>query len=362
MEGSPAFNDGNLCANDLLETLGTTNREHENNESSPLSAVGGSILPSTSNDQSPSANEISHQDGQMNEDNGDNGTPTSGFEDADGEGGTRVSVPAVEFESPLRVGRRGEEDQMSSPCVRKLLNVEALEGHAEGGYDSDGLAPPEEDDNIDFEEEVVMERDPEEPILLGEEGDEQMEESDVDTTTPRHIPIPADALASLTVARIKHELFIRGVQFRGQAKKSDLLDRLKEALDAEVKVRIFGSTSNNNSSKNNRKKHDDLVGFHPSTYWEVLNPGAVAKEPVNTFPNARAPTQGEGEPTPVKHNFDEIFDRPVFLGKKLEFLYQRNGRKKLNKDGAHEFRRLLTPKETVGTTRFFEEASSYKAF
>ena len=130
MEGSPAFNDGNLCANDLLETLGTTNREHENNESSPLSAVGGSILPSTSNDQSPSANEISHQDGQMNEDNGDNGTPTSGFEDADGEGGTRVSVP-VEFESPLRVGRRGEEDQMSSPCVRKLLNVEALEGHAE---------------------------------------------------------------------------------------------------------------------------------------------------------------------------------------------------------------------------------------
>lgn len=303
MEGAPALNVPQLCPDDPLETLGTSIREQESYDSSRSLAMASSTL-----------------DGSLE---------------------TVVAVPTV-FESPLRAEVGDEQEQMSSPCVRTLRNVETMEGNFEAGYDSDGLGPPKDNEVEDFEESAVRERGIEDGIVLGV-GETQPNVN----TTPRHILIPADAFAKLTVAQLKHELFIRGVQFRGQSKKVDLQERLKEALNSKIKVTIFGSTSN----ALQRTKKDDLIGFHPSSYWELLEPGHLAEEPVNTHPNARAPTQQEGEPTPVKYNFDEIFDRPVFLGKKVQFQYQRNGRKKLDKDGMHEFRRL--PRKTLSPRRDF---------
>ena len=64
--------------------------------------------------------------------------------------------------------------------------------------------------------------------------------------------------------------------------------------------------------------------FSKDAYWQYLVPlEEVVPEPDNpTFKTPRAPTMAEDEAmfVPVKHNFDETFDRPVFTGK-VSFLF-----------------------------------------
>ncbi|CAB9532015.1 hypothetical protein (Partial), partial [Seminavis robusta] len=105
---------------------------------------------------------------------------------------------------------RKESEPMESPPLRIVGNLENMENKFNDGYDSDGEAPPTCTVE-DFEEEVIPERlvdgtlqGPEESVT--EERSEQIEE-------PRHVAIPEDDLKKLTVAKIKHELAIRQVQF-----------------------------------------------------------------------------------------------------------------------------------------------------
>ncbi|CAB9519576.1 unknown protein [Seminavis robusta] len=128
----------------------------------------------------------------------------------------------------------------------------------------------------------------------------------------------------------KHELAIRQVQFSAKLKKEGLLERLREALKTEVKVRIFGDVIRKSEKKKDKRKNDDLSEFAPGSYWEPLNPKEEAvEEPENTIRNARAPTvpADEAGSVPVKHNFAETFDRPIFTGKRTVPKYHSNGKR-----------------------------------
>jgi Transposase IS4 len=247
----------------------------------------------------------------------------------------------------------GSPDMVKSPQLRKLPNVMEMQGRFEAGYDSDGEGPPSAEEE-DYDETALRERGGDGALLAEEEDENQPEnlEEEAEDTTPRHIAIDEDALKKLIVKDIKHELFIREVQFASTLKKPELLERLRLALQNQVKVSIFGKTSSDKAKKKKGPKATitDMSGFTPGAYWEVLehNPTAV-EEPTNTIPNARAPTVPEDEAgtVPIKYNFPHSFDRPIFTGKMLVQKTHLNGRKATDTDGNPIMENVLREKITM---------------
>jgi len=135
------------------------------------------------------------------------------------------------------------------------------------GYDSDGNGPPPgTSDDVEFEEDSNV------PIDRPQEAATVMEDDDGVDRTPRHIPIAAEEVEKMTVAALKHELTIRGVQFKSTGMlKSDFVKRLNDALAAELKVTTFmDPAALKDFLKNTKKEHhdkvDDLSGFIPGSY------------------------------------------------------------------------------------------------
>jgi hypothetical protein len=66
-----------------------------------------------------------------------------------------------------------------------------------------------------------------------------------------------------------------------------------------------------------------------------LGTDAIVEEPGNTIRNARAPTVPRDEATsvPIKHNFTETFDRPIFSGKQQVQKMHNNNKKVFDADG-----------------------------
>ena len=224
-----------------------------------------------------------------------------------------------------------EVPPMASPPRKNLPNFERLEARFADGYDSDGNGPPPPAcDDVEFEEESAVPIDHPAPVV------QVVDEEVVIDKTPRHIPIPGEDVEKMTVSALKHELQIRGVQFKSTGmKKGDFVQRLKAALAAELVVTIFMNEAELKEYLKNSKKEstipkvDDLSGFAPGCYWESLKPEAASvEEPANAIPNPRAPTVplDEAEEVPVKHNFSERFDRPVFAGRKYVPKRHPNGR------------------------------------
>jgi len=205
------------------------------------------------------------------------------------------------------------------------------------GYDSDGNGPPPgTSDDVEFEEDSNV------PIDRPQEAATVVEDDDGVDRTPRHIPIAAEEVEKMTVAALKHELTIRGVQFKSTGMlKSDFVKRLNDALAAELKVTIFMDPAAlkeflKNTKKEHHDKVDDLSGFTPGSYWESLSPEVTAvEEPENTINNPRAPTvpADESDVVPVKHNYAERFDRPVFGGRKFVPKKHTNGRQAVGAKG-----------------------------
>jgi len=78
------------------------------------------------------------------------------------------------------------------------------------------------------------------------------------------------------------------------------------------------------------------VDSHPVVFGNLFKPEAeVVEEPENTIVNPRAPTApaDEAEEVPVKHNFGERFDRPVFGGRKCVPKRHANGRQAIGNKG-----------------------------
>jgi hypothetical protein len=206
---------------------------------------------------------------------------------------------------------------MGSPEVRTMANFRVLESQFEEGYDTDGeaLAPAEEEEP-EFEPEVVS---------------SPVEEDVLEVPTePQFIDIAAAAIAKMKVPQLKQELSIRGVQFASNLKKPDLLARLQLALDNGVKVSVFGGMAKSKKKSKGKQSATDMSGFAPGSHWVPLNPNpAAVTEPANTIANARAPTVpiDEAATIPIKYNFDECFDRPLFQGRQYLPRYDSAGNK-----------------------------------
>jgi len=108
---------------------------------------------------------------------------------------------------------------MASPQQRILPNFERLESRFEDGYDSDGNGPPPgASDDVEFEEECNVPIDHPAPVV------EEAAQGVVIDKTSRHMPIPEDVVEKMTVSALKHELTIRGVQFKSTGmKKADFV-------------------------------------------------------------------------------------------------------------------------------------------
>jgi hypothetical protein len=228
-------------------------------------------------------------------------------------------------------------DSIISPKTRQMKNFESLEPKFMDGYDSDGGEAPALPDE-DFDEPPIMERqsDGVEIMVDSEEIEAEISENSP-REQPRHLPIEEDALKKMTVAAIKHELRIREVQYISTLKKTELLERLRQALNRKVKVSIFGTISTDKvpaKKKSSKAVVNDMAGFAPGAYWEQLNAiEEPVEEPLNTIRNARAPTVDADAKVPVKHDFAETFDRPIFEGKVQVQKMHNNNKKMFDKDG-----------------------------
>jgi hypothetical protein len=266
---------------------------------------------------------------------------------------------------------------MKSPELRKFPLLASMESKFEIGLDSDGEGAPVADEEEEYEEEIVRERG-EDGTLLSLPGANVTEtEENIDENQPRHIEISDDAMKKLSVKLIRHELRIRQVQFTATLKKPELLERLRLAVKNEVKVTVFGTTADDvaplKKKAGGRQVVNDMTGFTPGSYWEVLQPLVdPVTEPINTIRNARAPTVPEDEAgtIPVKHDFAEAFDRPIFTGKKQVQRLHPNGRKMFDEDGNPVWmkvsRKTITPRRDFlhkhKLTRFSDPVEFANAF
>jgi hypothetical protein len=129
------------------------------------------------------------------------------------------------------------------------------------------------------------------------------------------------------------ELRKRGQSVGGA--KGVLLERLRSALKNKIPV---------GKKKRGIKKVEipktgptgkETAGFSEGAYWKPLVPSSIVEEPLNlSFKTAvRAPTvpADEADVVPVKHDFAEVFDRPIFSGTVEKVVMHRNGRVSLDK-------------------------------
>ena len=216
------------------------------------------------------------------------------------------------------------------------LSEQQYEQLQDEGYDSDGLPPP-------YDANDGVEADPDDELPLGTLPDvniamegREIAEDDV------FVDIFDSNLSKMSTIELKTELKKRGIRGLSNKSKSVLLDMLKVSIQNSDPVLVEqhknddmntnnNSNSNNNNqpaainnntiniiNKNRRKKSNDLAGLATSAYWQLLVPEEIpVKEPSNVA-DFRAPTIPEGDHAivPIKYNFSDRFDRPVFVGKK----------------------------------------------
>ncbi len=130
-------------------------------------------------------------------------------------------------------------------------------------------------------------------------------------------PVAAPALAvesvmKLTVKDLKDELKKRGRAITG--KKSDLQDRLKEAVRLNVPV----------AGPSEEPHHKSMAGLDMSARWVPLtwNDEPIVVPGVNSDPSHRPPTEMNQDVNP-KYDFVETFNRMPFTGTTEKMCYGR---------------------------------------
>jgi hypothetical protein len=188
-----------------------------------------------------------------------------------------------------------------------------------------------------FEEEAV-----EEPAAIG---------SKPTAPVPHFIAILLAKIGKFTIAKLKKELRIRGVQYSHKLKKPELQQRLLLAIGNGAKVCVFGNQIKKVPGQD-KPTITNMRGFAPGAHWVSLVPDdTAATEPTNTLHNARAPTvpRDEAQAVPLKYNFKEHFDRPMFHGRQYIPRYDRSGNKVA---AAAEPQQLVLRKKLVARHKF----------
>jgi len=211
--------------------------------------------------------------------------------------------------------KRKSAASVDPPRVTLRNNPLDIERQNVEGYDTDGsLGPPRGTDAAD---EALTKEDalPEKSNVVP-----PTEQEAEPTATPAPIDISEDTFKKLTIPMLKLELTIRKIPLTGLNNKTKLQGKLREALDKRVPV--FSKAQLEEERKKNKaqgkKKPDDMSAFAIGAYWRPLKADVEVDEPVNNFPEARAPTvplkDVEIQARP-KYNFSEQFDRPLFTGR-----------------------------------------------
>ena len=185
---------------------------------------------------------------------------------------------------------------------QRRIIVNRDENKYEQGYDSDGEIGPFLDAVAGQKIMDVEEEDKGLPLSMGGDGSEA-----VDAPTGRPDWFMEDSeMNAIKVDKLKGELKRRGLVPKG--KKGGLITMLKEAVAASKPICVEANVD-----------AGALGGFPVTASWKFLEPNAdVVENPINDF-DFRAPTLAEHEnPTTPKHNYDEVFDRPVFTGRDRE--------------------------------------------
>ena len=68
----------------------------------------------------------------------------------------------------------------------------------------------------------------------------------------------------------------------------------------------------------NRQARNELSGFPSTAHWELLVPNPVPVRDPENVALFRAPTipEADADVVPIKYNYNEVFDRPPFVGVK----------------------------------------------
>ena len=225
-----------------------------------------------------------------------------------------------------------EVPKKMSPQQKNLNNIINIEHKFAEGYDSDGELPSFNieltEGTQDFDEDAVF-LTPTRPTTTNVEASEEP------SVTHVHIPISEEEIKRLKLKDLRNELKKRLQPTHG--KKAELIERLKDALVKQLPVVPLEEQqkkAKNLNSNYNNKNLCDL--FAPTAYWEELFPlEDIVDEPENpNFSQPRAPTIEERDAAfiPVKHNFKEVFDRPVFKATKDVIELGRNNSIKYNRN------------------------------
>jgi hypothetical protein len=260
------------------------------------------------------------------------------------EGSDKIAGPTETLATPPR----NRSQPMPAPSPRAINLAKGMkqnEANFEDGYDSDGEIGPhsfvvEEEGVQDYEEDDL----PSGPTLAQPPVLVAVQENpaeDPDVSSPQHIPIAEEALLVMKRADLIVELRSRGQVVGGT--KGVLLDRLRLALKNKIpigKKRGIKKVENPKTGSTG----NEVSGFAQGAYWKPLVPSSVVEEPTNlAFKTAvRAPTvpADEADVVPVKHDFAEVFDRPIFSGTYEKVVTHRNGRVRLDKQGKERTQHL----------------------
>jgi SAP domain len=255
--------------------------------------------------------ELEAESGHASLTSGLEGTFNSGYSNEDlfniFDGILPSASPEAEIYSPAAKKppppKRFSPDEKQSPRASKKKEYDSDKGYeSDEGPCFDAILKEGEQE---FEEEAVM--DATDAAFSAE-----------NEPTDNLVIISDEIIDKMKVSDIKTSLIERGLAHSGN--KKTLIERLKKAMVDKVKIVRSG------------KKPDDLKGFAQGACWrELLPEETIVEEPTNSF-KARAPTIPEEDRdfVPVKHNFAEIFDRPVFTGIRLVPIILKNGQVKKN--------------------------------
>ena len=247
-------------------------------------------------------------------------------------------------------------ESIASPKQIQLPSFNFHEDDLDNGYDTDGQIGPF-NDCIELEGEQDFEEDSNIPVLevlgRGDTDDETNdivvavevinEESTVVNDPLEHVPIEDGVLMKMSKPDLQENLRSRGQRVSGN--KGELQKRLKDTLRKKIPVGFsLQKKSESKSSKNkgggDEQRETGMKTFSKTAHWKILTPDEIpAEEPANpNFSTPRAPTIDgkDAAHVPLKYNFSDKIDRPIFTGLMNVAVKYASGILKKRRDGSIE--------------------------
>ena len=215
-----------------------------------------------------------------------------------------------------------------------MVREKALEEMFEMGYDSDGELPCFGDMELEMEmmstyAEIAARNEDEMPAPA-------QQPQEINQSAINFVEILEGAIMKMKVVELQQELKARNLSTTG--KKDELQERLKKAM--VDKTPIAGEISSEPVAQ--------PKAFMSGAYWKKLDPCSdpVLDPTANTI--FREPTNTQ-EVDGVKHyDFQDKFDRPVFINEFMEPVFDRFKRRKKDEDGNYQWTTTRVANERNG--------------